>query len=279
MPDVASPEAKGISEPSPLLSLEGIKFQDLPPAVKMEGDIVTQFNELRSLQKETNTEHGAFLARKGGQISMDYIMKGHNEGSMGPPALFEDLTGLSESESSQRLSEILKKEEWRKDAPDWAPKYHIFGANLQPMPASDLPKWVAFFPQKECLGIVHTHPQNHMFSGPDFDTLACQIKRPDGRATAILSIVLGSDEIYLQVAPTDADVAFSENWDEEMNNPRRGKTARAAFQVSTRTPKEKFHEAWDTVIIGEAERRRFGLYRGRFEADSNNLVLNRLIPS
>ena len=212
------------------------------------------------------------------KLSIDGAFKGQHRDFVGA-TLFEDLTGLSESETAQRLQDLLQKEDWRRDKPDWASDYYVFGRNLI---TTEQSPGFKFFPQEELFGIIHTHPSSGaIFSGPDFDNLASQIKRPDGRASAICSIVIASDKIYLLVVAENSDIELANNWDEEYRNPRRGSAGRRGLHLLNKekqkgTSEDRIRGIWRDELIDEARNRKFGLYEGDFNETSTAATLTRL---
>lgn len=123
-----------------------------------------------------------------------------------------------------------------------------------------LPPGVKVKPGTEFFALVHTHPKGETFSPGDLGMLIYQANRVDGRPKIPISIVIGNDDFYILVIPTDGKAELRRGPVEDIS--RWNSTRKLNNEFDKRTPVARRYEELLPFIREKARERNFGLYHG-----------------
>lgn len=262
MPDGATTESIDLPHPESLKAFEGNTYYGLPEEVNI-GDkgLLVGLRDLRQRTKDSNTEWSGYMTKNAlGNLGITHIKPGEEDQAAVVDVL--DLTGLSriisdKAERDQYINKVIDSESWRSGVKDSSPKV-IFGRDLDPIPPERLNTGVEVMPNQEFAGLVHTHRGKDMHSPQDGSMVSEQQFRPDGRPQIPISIVVGPEDIYAIVVPTDANVQNTYG----IPSPRGLRDAFKLMDDMRGLSKKDINQKLDEHIQNLCVNRRFGFYRG-----------------
>lgn len=245
--------------PESLTFLEGKTFNELPEELTIKDkDIMPTLRELANRTQIQGIEWSMYILKNIlGGLETENIKPGEETQAEDPD--FEDLTGLFEDDDpyvSDTLREIIKSEKGR----DANNVKFFLGRNLPDLSQDMLPPGVKVKPGTEFFALVHTHPKGETFSPGDLGMLIYQANRLDGRPKIPISIVIGKDDFYILVIPTDGQAELRRGPLEDISHWN--STRKLNEEFDRRTPDARRYEELLPFIREKARERNFGFYHG-----------------
>lgn len=270
MSESAVVETQETSRPNSLLALENKSSDQLPQeiAIKDKG-LMTSFRLLGNRTKTDRKEWSGYVLKDRAEtLTLDFIAQGEEARSQ--QVFVEDLTGLFDQpgklyEGDLHLLDLkLKNEDFR--IGKLRPKV-ILGRDLPEVSAEKLHLGVIVRPRTEFFGLSHTHPDGEAHSIGDLALSINQARRPDGRVSIPVSVVIGNDNLYVLVVPTDGVIDEVQNSLFEGMSQLEGQMELekefASFMKEHGFSDE--YKALDPFLERVAQQRKFGFYKGNLK--------------
>src|SRR3989344_7807038 len=259
MADVVPTESVEFSRPLTLKAFEGKDHYNLPEEVEVgDKEVLNGFRDLSSRTKATKVEWSGYLTKDVlGGLNLGYIRQGDE--AQAQVVSIRDLTGLNkvfpnQDEHARVLEDTIQSENWHSEQNPLL----IFGKDHSLIDPARLPAGVKVIPDEEFAALVHTHTGEDSFSPQDAYMLAEQQFRPDGRPQIPISIVVGPEEMYMIVIPTDGNVKNKGLLDFPTGLKESLDLSDKMQGFST----EERDKLIDNYIVNLCRERKFGLYKG-----------------
>lgn len=268
MAEISDVEIKEERISNSLLDLENKTFDELPQEIAVQDKgLMTSLRLMVNRTKAGRKEWSGYITKdRASNLTLDVIQEGISE-SQSQQVIIKDFTGffnendkMYQTDRDVLLPAEMKQHEFRVGSRPII----LFGRGLPNLPKEKLHPGVVMKPKTEFFGLAHTHPDGEAHSIGDLAMAIVQTRRPDGRVTTPVSIVVGRDNFYVLVVPIDGQIEqrsddLRDNIIEEVKNRELEKQFEGFMRERGYAD---IYQAQDPFIELVLKERKFGFYKG-----------------